>query len=279
MQAEGRLAGIIELSGMLDPLLEEMIARRLILAHGGAQEAWIVSAEEALGVPFPLSMRMFLCRYNTVEIANHLIFEVNKNFHYGLVAQTRFWREVAEPGNMIVIGRLAIGIPCILLPDQVDEFGEYPVALLDVRTRLPGDIIASSYQHFLWFALNDLHRALAHREHDAQNPPAEWPFYRHPCWRLRHDPALAHWYGHDCPSATPGEWLPLRPHAEHRFTTALVANSLLFTPEEDAIIAVCQEGIDRFEYGEWYSSYHRHGSTPLFWLGHARSGRADANLS
>jgi hypothetical protein len=164
-----------------------------------ASEEAIAAAERAVGAPFPPTMRAFLKQCNGLQVPDLLVWGVTPVTHRDgsslpdLVQETRELRtRPTTPERLIAVAHKTTGDDLVLLPAEAQGREEYPVAQLDHETGEVMFILASTFERFLWFAIDDAKRH--------NRPDGEWnerdtsgPWIHDRRWMLKQDPDLARW--------------------------------------------------------------------------------------
>jgi hypothetical protein len=95
--------------------------------------------------------------------------------------------------HVVAIADKGTGDPYVLLTHLKDASGEYAVGQLDHETMEVMGIVASRYERFVWFLIDDLRRQVdrfGRDRLDSEIEASQWPFADHE-WMLQHDPQLA----------------------------------------------------------------------------------------
>ncbi len=160
----------------------------------GASEEWIRAAETRLGVRFPPSMLAILAETNGLITPDDIGFEhvPAPDAEDGLIAETNHARSALRFEAVLGIATDGSGNFYVLLTEEVDERGECPVAFIDHETNGLIAVVATSYERFLWFALDEARLTCKpNGEHKDKEIYGPWPFKKK--FVLQHDPNLKPW--------------------------------------------------------------------------------------
>jgi cell wall assembly regulator SMI1 len=186
-----------------------------------ATAADVRRAEERIEFLFPPSMRQCLAVSNGMRISYGATYGVTTEGMRTTAARetvewnTELWREGARktarrrerrglppeigivgPAIAVVAGQ-GTGDRYVLLDEHRDgASGECPVGLVDHETSRLMGVVASNYERFMWFFIDEISRQVRPCGElildEEEIPPSDWPF-ENKDWMLTHDPELARW--------------------------------------------------------------------------------------
>jgi hypothetical protein len=183
----------------------------VVRLNSAAPPSSVGGAETELGLAFPGSLRTVLGAFNGAFVVNEPVLGVPPiQPALDLVFATRqartHWAASGWKPEFVEVGSDGCGNPYVLLLDRAGDDGEPPVGLFDSGAMEVGEIVASSYMHYLWFLIQDVrwyHQANGkpHLRDEVVwtnttvvvRPEALSPWRFNEAWMLAHDPALARW--------------------------------------------------------------------------------------
>lgn len=176
-------------------------------------------AQGRVGLALPPSLRAFLAFSNGMRLSYGSLYGVasgwGRTMEYGSIEEeSERWRAGVvrdlhrkkkrgvppEPGTVsaaiAVVGGEGTGDAYVLLDDLRDASGECAVALVDHENLRVMAIVASSYERFMWFFVDDISRKAEpggeEKLDEDEIAPSDWPF-ANKARMLEHDPGLAKW--------------------------------------------------------------------------------------